>query len=196
MKRLLTLVALLCTFSATHAKGILVEAESFANAGGWSIDQQFIFEMGSPYLIAHGMGNPVEDASTRVHFPRRGTYHIYVRTFNWTSPWSEQEGPGRFTLSIDGKPLQQTMGHTGNRWMWQYAGSARVGQEAELKLHDLQGFDGRCDAIWLTTNKTNSLLLFAQRLPYWVDWEFCIPNKLLAIQVSKSILEKVISTDL
>ena len=57
MKRLFTLIVLLGSLSLGHveAKGILVEAESFANAGGWSIDQQFIFEMGSPYLIAHGM---------------------------------------------------------------------------------------------------------------------------------------------
>ena len=156
MKKIfLALVVFLCsvlTLSARPAR-VWVEAESFARKGGWNVDQQFTFEMGSPYLIAHGMGNPVEDASTRVHFPRKGTYHIYVRTFNWTSPWSEQEGPGRFTLSIDGKPLQQTMGHTGNSWMWQYAGTATVDKEAEVCLHDLTGFDGRCDALWFTTDK-------------------------------------------
>ena len=39
--------------------------------------------------------------------------------------------------------------------MWQYAGevSLPVGK-ASLKLHDLTGFDGRCDAIFLTTTPT------------------------------------------
>ncbi|MDZ8119134.1 hypothetical protein P9H32_10905 [Pontiella sp. NLcol2] len=38
--------------------GVLIEAESFAEKGGWVVDQQFIDTMGSPYLLAHGMGNP------------------------------------------------------------------------------------------------------------------------------------------
>ena len=28
--------------------------------------------MGSPYLLAHGMGVPVDDASTEVTFPEKG----------------------------------------------------------------------------------------------------------------------------
>ncbi|MBQ5874785.1 MAG: FAD-dependent oxidoreductase, partial [Alistipes sp.] len=156
MKRLLTLVALLCTFSATHAKGILVEAESFANAGGWSIDQQFMFEMGSPYLIAHGMGTAVEDATTKVTLSKSGLYHIYVRTYNWTSPWSDKRGAGAFRLGVDGTLLKEELGSTGKAWMWQYAGAADIAKgEAELRLHDMTGFDGRCDAIYLTTDKAD-----------------------------------------
>ncbi len=37
-----------------RADTILVEAESFENQGGWKLDTQFIDEMGSPYLLAHG----------------------------------------------------------------------------------------------------------------------------------------------
>ena len=40
---------------------LLVEAESFQNPGGWSLDTQFIEIMGSPYLLAHGLGKPVKD---------------------------------------------------------------------------------------------------------------------------------------
>ena len=35
---------------------ILVEAECFAELGGWVIDQQAMDVMGSPYLMAHGLG--------------------------------------------------------------------------------------------------------------------------------------------
>ena len=45
---------------------ILVEAEEFSNYGGWSLDSQFAHEMGSPYLLAHGYGRPVEDALTTI----------------------------------------------------------------------------------------------------------------------------------
>ena len=46
----------------------LVEAESFATKGGWVVDPQFVDVMGSPYLLAHGMGEPVADAETSVAF--------------------------------------------------------------------------------------------------------------------------------
>ena len=35
-------------------------------AGGWGLDAQFMDVMGSPYLIAHGLGVRVLDAKARV----------------------------------------------------------------------------------------------------------------------------------
>lgn len=78
MRRLILLFTLLPGWLAAHE--ILVEAESFARLGGWCIDQQFMESMGSPYLLAHGAGTPVKDASTEIEFPVAGTYHVYVRT--------------------------------------------------------------------------------------------------------------------
>ena len=156
MKKIIFSLLALFAFAACESGSdatLWLEAESFAQKGGWSVDQQFTFEMGSPYLIAHGMGKAVEDASTTVKFPSAGKYHIWVRTYNWTSPWSEGEGPGAFKLSVNGSELKPTLGTQGKEWMWQYVGAARVGAEAEVKLHDLKGFDGRCDAIWFTTDK-------------------------------------------
>jgi len=51
---------------------ILVETESFENYGGWSLDTQFMDEMGSPYLLAHGIGNPVGNAVTFVECSEAG----------------------------------------------------------------------------------------------------------------------------
>ena len=48
-----------------HAASCMVEAEAFTYKGGWVVDQQFMDQMGSPYLLAHGMGSPVADAYTR-----------------------------------------------------------------------------------------------------------------------------------
>ena len=66
---------------------------------------QFMDLMGSPYLMAHGMGVPVEDASTTISFPEDGTYYVFVRTYNWTSPWYDGKGPGKFTLAVDNKKV-------------------------------------------------------------------------------------------
>ena len=59
--------------SFAGAQTILIEAESFDNRGGWVVDQQFMDQMGSPFLLAHGLGRRVGDAAT-VEFP--GGRHI------------------------------------------------------------------------------------------------------------------------
>ncbi len=133
---------------------MLVETESFKDKGGWQVDQQFMDLMGSPYLIAHGMGIPVKDASTTINVEEAAKYHIYVRTYNWTSVWSDMEGPGAFKVKVNGKALSTVLGTRGKGWMWQYAGvSALKKGDNTLALSDLKGFDGRCDAIWITTDK-------------------------------------------
>ena len=134
---------------------LLVEAESFdRKGGGWVVDQQFMDLMGSPYLMAHGMGVPVEDASTTISFPEDGTYYVFVRTYNWTSPWYDGKGPGKFTLAVDNKKLPVVLGDEGKQWMWQPAGTVSVkAGSSSLTLKDLTGFNGRCDAIYFTTEK-------------------------------------------
>lgn len=142
------------------ASRIWIEAESFQNKGGWVVDQQFMDLMGSPYLMAHGLGEPVADASTIINVQEEGVYHVYVRTYNWTSPWYSGKGPGKFVLKIDNKRLTQVLGDEGEEWMWQYAGQIRLrAGNRKLSLHDLSGFNGRCDAIYMTTD------LDGQQLP-------------------------------
>ena len=60
MKTFITLLLLL-SFGSVRAADLFIEAESFSNKGGWKVDQQFMDLMGSPYLLAHGMGVPVDD---------------------------------------------------------------------------------------------------------------------------------------
>ena len=145
---------------------VLVEAESFENLGGWVVDQQFMDQMGSPFLLAHGMGVPVADAVTTVTLPRRGQYRVWVRTRNWTAkpevggPRSRTDcrprspsavwpdSPGRFQVLIDGKPLEHTFGTEDGQWHWQDGGTVEIkSEQVKLALHDLTGFEGRCDAI-------------------------------------------------
>lgn len=153
MKLLVAFILLsLLSFSrldAAHPKFLLVEAESFQNRGGWVIDPQFIFQMGSSYLLAHGLGKPVANASTTVKFPAPGIYHAWVRTKNWVP--GKWEAPGRFRLIVDGKAVGSDLG-TIEGWNWQYAGEIKIaGKESVVELQDLTGFDGRCDAIFFST---------------------------------------------
>jgi len=138
---------------AGFAETILVEAESFETTGGWVVDQQSIDRMGSAYLLAHGLGAPVEDAATTVRFTTPGIYYVFVRTKNWVAPFGVADAPGRFGLLIDGRALRTTFGVEGADWHWQPGGTVSITKESvPLALHDLTGFEGRCDAIVLTTD--------------------------------------------
>ncbi len=135
------------------AQTVLVEAESFDQPGGWVLDQQFMEQMGSPFLLAHGMGSPVSDARTTVKLAKPGTYRVWVRTRDWVAPWKGKGAPGRFQVLAAGKPLGVTFGASGAAWHWQDGGTIEVaGTSVELTLRDLTGFNGRCDAILLTAN--------------------------------------------
>ena len=134
--------------SAEPGRTVLVEAEGFDRLGGWVIDQQFCHQMGSPMLMAHGMGVPVDDAVTQVHFPGAGTYRVWVRTRDWVAPWKVPGEPGGFQLLVDGNPLGTRFGIEGAEWHWQDGGTIEITKRShQIALHDLTGFNGRCDAI-------------------------------------------------
>jgi len=101
MNKLISTVIIILIFPGflfSNANALFLEAENFQNKGGWVVDQQFMELMGSSYLMAHGVGVPVANAETIAEFPSTGEYNVFVRTFNWTSPWYDGEGPGKFQL--------------------------------------------------------------------------------------------------
>ena len=150
---LIFITLLLSLASLAEAQTILIEAESFKNLGGWVIDQQFMDQMGSPFLLAHGLGQPVEDATAVVTFPATGTYRVWVRTRDWVAPWNAPGAPGKFQLLVNGLPLGTIFGTEGAHWHWQSGGNVRVThRQITIALHDLTGFEGRCDAIVFTTD--------------------------------------------
>lgn len=147
------LVAASLSVSVARAETVFVEAEGFENVGGWSIDTAFTQVMGSPYLLAHGLGKPVADAQTTTAIPTAGKYRIWVRTKDWVAAWKAPGAPGRFQLLVNGKPLAAEFGTTSAEWFWQDGGEVELpAGPCKLALHDLTGFDGRCDAIVLTTD--------------------------------------------
>lgn len=142
------------TAKADNGHLLLVEAESMQNIGGWVVDQQAMDQMGSSFLLAHGLGNQVADATATVDFPAAGAYQVFVRTRDWVAPWQVVGAPGRFQMLINGKALPETFGNEGAEWHWQKGGSIDVdaSKKITLALHDLTGFDGRCDAILFSSD--------------------------------------------
>ena len=128
---------------------VLVEAESLKDTGGWVVDQQFMDLMGSPYLLAHGLGEPVPDAAGDVSFPTAGDYRVWVRTRDWVAPWKAPVRPAEFQLLINGQPLAVTFGTEGAKWHWQDGGTIQVGHQMKVcasRSHRLRR-PLRCDPV-------------------------------------------------
>ncbi|MBM3334459.1 FAD-dependent oxidoreductase, partial [Candidatus Sumerlaeota bacterium] len=133
------------------APGFLwIDAEDFADYGGWWIDTQFVAFMGSAYLIAAGVCKPVNDAVTTIEVARPGRYRLWVRSKNW----HPEHSPGRFKVAINGQAAAQVFGAGKTRaWVWESGGDFDLpAGPARLSLQDLTGAYGRCDALILTTD--------------------------------------------
>ena len=155
MDRRVGVAAAICLMFALSVQGacsagrVDVHPQSF-DAGGWKLDCQFMDVMGSPYLLAHGMGVRVTDARARVSFPAPGEYRVWVRTRNWADG-----APGRFRVLVDGRPLSKVFGEGSREWSWEDGGRVKIEHDAvTVSLEDLTGFDGRCAGIVFTAGDT------------------------------------------
>lgn len=134
---------------AKESSSVLIEAPMFEDRGGWTLDTQFEDQMGSSYLIAHGMGEKVADAHASFDVPEPGEYKIWVRCKDWVP----EHHPGKFEVLVNGQTLPTVMGQSGNDWSWELAGEVNLETgHADIALHDLTGFDGRADAIFITNS--------------------------------------------
>ena len=141
-------------YTVLKDKSLFIEVGTFDNCGGWVLDTQFIPNMGSAFLLAHGLGNPVENANTKVSFPAAGAYRVFAFTRDWVAPWKEGVAPGLFEVHINGKPLKTVFGNEDAEWHWQYGGTVSiVNVNSSISLHDLTGFEGRCAGLFFTMDK-------------------------------------------
>ncbi len=181
MKPTFRIILILLSFvpSLIAADSLFVETEGFSKHGGWKVDTQSIPAIGSPYLLAHGWGKPVQNATTTATFPTTGTYRVWVRTKDWVARWKAKGQPGRFQLLIDGKPLATTFGTEGATWHWQDGGEIAItNKKTTLALHDLTGFDGRCDAIYFTNDKNEKPPEDAKKLHAWRMKQLNLPAEI------------------
>ncbi len=127
---------------------IWVEAERFRDTGGWVPDWQFMDTMGSPYLLANSVGKPVDDAATTVPALTNGTFRLWVRCKDWLPKHS----PGKFRVLVNDKPAATVFGAAStDAWQWVDGGEFELEQgRVTLRLQDLTGWWGRCDAIVLS----------------------------------------------
>ncbi len=129
-----------------------IDAEDFTDYGGWLLDTQFVHLMGSAYLIAAGIGKPVDDATVDVDVPEAGKYRLWVRAKNWL----KEHSPGRFAVRVGDMLSDKDFGVADSEeWIWQSGGEFQLSAgRIRIALHDLTGYYGRCDALLLTTDLT------------------------------------------
>lgn len=152
MRNIILFFSLVLISLQLKAENIFIEAESFQEKGGWVLDNQSMAQMGSPYLLAHGLGVPVENASTSFLVPKTGKYRVWVRTRDWVKSWNQAGSPGRFQVLLNGEKINAVFGTEKADWHWQDGGVITLSAgENRMELQDLTGFAGRCDAIFLTS---------------------------------------------
>lgn len=141
-----------CKRSSNSIEHIFLEAESFDDLGGWLIETNAMSSLGSAYICAHGMGKPVADAKTTFTVPKEGEWHVWAKTKDWSAIWNKSGvAPGIFNIKINNTVLMHTLGNCGEKWSWQKAGIIKLSEgKHRMRLQDLTGFNGRCDAIYLT----------------------------------------------
>ena len=140
MRRYLFLSILLLV-SCSFAERVNVYANAFRE-GGWKLDVQFMDAMGSPYLLAHGLGFRVPDATAEAALPTGGRWRVWVRTRKWV------EGAGSFKVLVNGKELAPTFGVGSDKWSWEDGGEVDCeAGKVEIRLRDMDGFDGRCAGV-------------------------------------------------
>jgi hypothetical protein len=147
---------------------IWLEAEQFQKTGGWSNDCQFVDLMGSPYLLAGGLGKAVEDVVTFARVTKGGQYRLWVRCKDWFPTHS----PGRFEVRVGDNASAVTFGKAKtDAWQWVDGGAFELQPgRLEIRLCDLTGWWGRCDAVVLAGDgfrpSDDPLVLAGQRERY------------------------------
>ena len=139
--------------SLTPQNSRLLCGTMFDDRGGWTLDSQYIDGIGSSYLLAHGLGTPVKDACTEFYISKEGNYRIFVRTMNWTAPFTDAGTPGTFKVCLDEDWCPTAFGNSAREgWHWQEGDAVHLTRgKHRATVHDMTGFEGRFDAILLTT---------------------------------------------
>lgn len=156
------------------ADSIILTAPMFSDFGGWVLDTQFVTTMGMPYLLAHGLGRPVEDASIDFSVAEAGEYHLFVYTYNWVAPWHPEMVPGIFEIYLDGVKTGPVFGGQTPEWGWEKGGAVRLDQgNHRISIHDLTGFEGRIGMLVLSKEEDPRLPQTAEEVRQFVFENTC-----------------------
>ena len=129
---------------------IWIDALEFDNYGGFIKDTQFVGEMGQGYLMADGVGEPVDPAVVKFNVKENGYYRFFIRTKNWCVG----HDPDGLQIAVDDviyPHISGVMQITG--WYFEVAADFELeAGEHELKVYDTTGWCGRFADIVITND--------------------------------------------
>lgn len=129
---------------------IWIDALEFDDYGGFIKDTQFLGEMGQGYLMADGVGQPVEPATVKFTVKEEGYYRFFIRTKNWCVGYD----PDGLKIAVDDdihSHISGVMQITG--WYFEVAGDFKLSVgEHTLKVYDTTGWCGRFADIIITND--------------------------------------------
>ncbi|MGM9634871.1 MAG: FAD-dependent oxidoreductase [Candidatus Avispirillum sp.] len=129
---------------------IWIDAVDFSDYGGFAKETQFVREMGMPYLIADGVGKPVNPAATSFEVKQDGCYRFFVRTKNWLCDYA----PDGIVLEVDGVKSEHICAkcHTYG-WNFEIGADFKLKKGSHtLKVYDTDGWFGRFAAVIITND--------------------------------------------
>ena len=138
---LLLLACLALLTPAAPAQHVLPEAEQFADTGGWDMDQQSMDQMGSPCLLAHGLGVPVRDAvlfSKEAAFVPPNEPAALVALLCSSSAIQESRGSALERAFVRPPRSAQPWAY----WWWLDGAASRDGITADFEAMKQQGIAG------------------------------------------------------
>ena len=129
---------------------IWIDAAEFESYGGFTLETQFVREMGQAYLLANGVGEAVKPASVTFKVTEGGHYRIHIRTKNWHP---DTVTDGIFT-EIDGIRTDKISGGAHIRdWYFDVAGDYLLGPGSHtLKIYDTNGWFARFACVIITND--------------------------------------------
>ena len=127
---------------------IWIDAVDFDDYGGFVLETQFIREMGQPYLMANGVGEPVEPASVSFNVENCGAYRFYIRTKNWCEEYS----PDGLVLEVDGQKSSHVCSEMHVQdWYFEIGADFNLTPgNHTLKIYDTKGWFARFSCVVIT----------------------------------------------
>jgi|GEM_PF-558554 len=144
----LPVVKLYYTERQEKSPPFLITAASFDDTGSWSHYSDKDSVSGSSILMGRTEKGAVRDAKVQLNVRAGGTYHLWVRSRNFSSEPSARF----FKVKVNGEPTNKTFGQVGkDGFFWEDGGAITLKQGLnEVALVDSSCHYARFDAIYIT----------------------------------------------
>jgi len=127
-----------------------IDAIDFKDFGGFTVESQFVREMGQSYLLANGTGETLKPATVTFTIKESGMHRFYIRTKNWVA----EHSPDGLIIEVDGVKSKHICGKMHIRdWYFEIGADFNLSVgEHTLKIYDTTGWFARFACVIITND--------------------------------------------